>query len=325
MGNKIKDCIYGEFEIDEVLVELINSNAVQRLKGIHQVGATYLIDPKLNVTRYEHSIGVMLLIRLLEGSLEEQIAGLLHDISHTAFSHVIDFALNNKNEDYHEMIYDEVISNSQIPKILKKYGYNYKDILDDETKWTILEKDAPKLCADRIDYTLRDMYRYGYTNKSEIDLFINELYVVNGEIVVKSTDKAKWFLDLYYKEVVDFFMEPINGYSYNKLSKAIKIAMENNELTMEDILKADEEVMNILKNSKDNRILKLIDSLNSSVNLRINEDKYDIHIKGKVRLIDPSIYINNKVLALSEVDADIKQINENVMNKIKKGVYIEIL
>lgn len=325
MGNKIKDCIYGEFEIDEVLVELINSNAVQRLKGIHQVGATYLIDPKLNVTRYEHSIGVMLLIRLLEGSLEEQIAGLLHDISHTAFSHVIDFALNNKNEDYHEMIYDEVISNSQIPKILKKYGYNYKDILDDETKWTILEKDAPKLCADRIDYTLRDMYRYGYTKKSEIDLFINELYVVNGEIVVKSTDKAKWFLDLYYKEVVDFFMEPINGYSYNKLSKAIKIAMENNELTMEDILKADEEVMNILKNSKDNRILKLIDSLNSSVNLRINEDKYDIHIKGKVRLIDPSIYINNKVLALSEVDADIKQINENVMNKIKKGVYIEIL
>lgn len=325
MGNKIKDCIYGEFEIDEVLVELINSNAVQRLKGIHQVGATYLIDPKLNVTRYEHSIGVMLLIRLLGGSLEEQIAGLLHDISHTAFSHVIDFALNNKNEDYHEMIYDEVISNSQIPKILKKYGYNYKDILDDETKWTILEKDAPKLCADRIDYTLRDMYRYGYTNKSEIDLFTNELYVVNGEIVVKSVDRAKWFLDLYYKEVVDFFMEPMNGYSYNKLSKAIKIAMENNELTMEDILKTDEEVMNILKNSNDNRILKLIDSLNSNVNLRINEEKYDIHIKGKVRLIDPSIYINNKVLALSEVDADIKQINENAMNKIKKGVYIEIL
>ncbi len=325
MGNKIKDCIYGEFEIDEVLVELINSNAVQRLKGIHQVGATYLIDPKLNVTRYEHSIGVMLLIRLLGGSLEEQIAGLLHDISHTAFSHVIDFALNNKNEDYHEMIYDEVISNSQIPKILKKYGYNYKDILDDETKWTILEKDAPKLCADRIDYTLRDMYRYGYTNKSEIDLFTNELYVVNGEIVVKSVDRAKWFLDLYYKEVVDFFMEPMNGYSYNKLSKAIKIAMENNELTMEDILKTDEEVMNILKNSNDNRILKLIDSLNSNVNLRINEEKYDIHIKGKVRLIDPSIYINDKVLALSEVDADIKQINENAMNKIKKGVYIEIL
>lgn len=250
---------------------------------------------------------------------------MLHDISHTAFSHVIDFALNNKNENYHEMIYDEVISNSQIPKILKKNGYSYKDILEDETKWTILEKDAPKLCADRIDYILRDMYRYGYTNKSEIDLFTSELYVVNGEIVVKSVDRAKWFLDLYYKEVVDFFMEPINVYSYNKLSKSIKIAMENNELTMEDILKAYEEVMNILKNSNDNRIIKLIDSLNSNVNLRINEEKYDIHIKGKVRLIDLSIYINYKVLALSEVDANIKQINENAMNKIKKGVYIEIL
>ena len=28
----------------------------------------------------------------------------------------------------------------------------------DEKKWTILERKAPKLCADRVDYTLRDMY-----------------------------------------------------------------------------------------------------------------------------------------------------------------------
>lgn len=78
MDNKIKDFIYGEFEIDDVLVDLINCDAVQRLKNIHQVGATYLVKEDLDVTRYEHSVGVMLLIRLLGGSLEEQIAGLLH-------------------------------------------------------------------------------------------------------------------------------------------------------------------------------------------------------------------------------------------------------
>lgn len=75
---KIVDKIYGEFEIDEVLAALIESNAMQRLKGVHQGGASFLVHENWNVTRYEHSVGVMLLIRQLGGSVEEQIAGLLH-------------------------------------------------------------------------------------------------------------------------------------------------------------------------------------------------------------------------------------------------------
>ena len=325
MGNKIKDCIYGEFEIDDVLIELINCGAVQRLKNIHQVGATYLVNKDLNVTRYEHSVGVMLLIKMLVGSLEEQIAGLLHDVSHTAFSHVIDFVLDNNEEDYHEIIFNEVVMNSEIPNILKRYGYNYKDILMNEEKWTILERKAPRLCADRVDYTLRDMYRYGYTNKSEVDLFVKDMCIANGEIVVKSIDKAKWFLDLYYKEVVDFFMSPLNAYAYDKLAKAIKFATNTKELHMKDILKTDAEVIEILNKSKNNDLLNLVNSLNSDIKVRINENKYDIHIKGKVRLIDPSVYINNKVFSLSNLDYNVNEINNKVKDIINKGVYVEVL
>ena len=111
----IYDEIYGEFEVDKVLEELILSKPVQRLKGIHQGGASYLVNEKWNVTRFDHSIGTMLLIKILGGSLEEQIAGLLHDVSHTAFSHVIDFVFENKEEDYHEKIYSSVIKESEIP------------------------------------------------------------------------------------------------------------------------------------------------------------------------------------------------------------------
>ncbi|GAA0863226.1 HD domain-containing protein [Paraclostridium tenue] len=325
MGNKIKDYIYGEFEIDDVLIELINCSAVQRLKNIHQVGATYLVNKDLNVTRFEHSVGVMLLIKMLGGSLKEQIAGLLHDVSHTAFSHVIDFALDNNEQDYHEIIFSEVVINSEIPDILKRYGYNYKDILMDEKKWTILERKAPKLCADRVDYTLRDMYKYGYTNKSEVDLFIKDICIVNGEIVVKSIDKANWFLDLYYKEVVDFFMSPINAYAYDRLAKAIKLAINTNELHIKDILKTDNEVIEILKKSKNNDLLNLVNSLNGDIKIRINENKYDIHIKGKLRLIDPSVYINNKVFALSDLDYNVNEINNKVKDIINKGVYVEII
>lgn len=325
MENNIVDYIYGEFELEDVLIELINCDAVQRLKYIHQVGATYLIKEELNVNRLEHSIGVMLLIRMLGGSLKEQIAGLLHDISHTAFSHVIDFVFDNSDEDYHELIFDEVVINSKIPYILNKYGYDFKEILENEEKWTILEKKAPKLCADRVDYTLRDMYKYGFTNKNEINEFLKNIQVVNGEIVTNDIESARWFLELYYTEVIDFFMNPINGYSYDKLSKAIKIAIDENELNLKDILKTDNEVIDILNRSENNKIKNLMKSLNKNVKLRINEDKYDIFIKGKTRLIDPGVGIRGKVYSLSELDNSVELINTKAKAKMEKGVYIEIL
>lgn len=325
MENNIVDYIYGEFELEDVLIELINCDAVQRLKYIHQVGATYLIKEELNVNRLEHSIGVMLLIRMLGGSLKEQIAGLLHDISHTAFSHVIDFVFNNSDEDYHELIFDEVVINSKIPYILNKYGYDFKEILENEEQWTILERKAPKLCADRVDYTLRDMYKYGFTNKNEINEFLKNIQVVNGEIVTNDIESARWFLDLYYTEVIDFFMNPINGYSYDKLSKAIKIAIDENELNLKDILKTDNEVIDILNRSENNKIKNLMKSLNKNVKLRINEDKYDIFIKGKTRLIDPGVGIRGKVYSLSELDNCVELINTKAKAKMEKGVYIEIL
>lgn len=51
------------------------------------------MNKEWNVTRFDHSVGVMLLVKKLGGSVEEQIAGLLHDVSHTAFSHVVDYVL----------------------------------------------------------------------------------------------------------------------------------------------------------------------------------------------------------------------------------------
>lgn len=118
--------------LEPVLTDLIHSKAVQRLNGIHQGGACFLVNPAWNISRCEHSIGVMLLIRRLGGSLEEQIAGLLHDVSHTAFSHVADDVFNMENEDYHEQMFRQWVKQSDIPWILDTYGFKDEDILYDE-------------------------------------------------------------------------------------------------------------------------------------------------------------------------------------------------
>lgn len=322
---KVIDSIYGEFEIESVFEQLIRTKEVQRLKGVHQGGASYLINPKWNVTRYEHSIGTMLLTRLLGGSIEEQIAALLHDISHTAFSHVIDFTLKNNEADYHEKIYDKIVEASDIPEILSKHGYDYKDILFNETKWTILEKSAPKLCADRIDYTLRDMYHYGFIEEEEVKYFLSNLKVIDGEIVITSIETSEWFVDVYYKEVIGFFMNPLNVYAYDRLSKALKIALDLNEITLDDLLEEDDNVYKRLEKSNSNDILRLIKSINSKVTLVENKEEYDIFQKNKLRIIDPTIVIEDKLFKSSDKSNLIHILTEKALNKFKEGIYIKII
>lgn len=52
----LEDKLYGSMEVEPVLRDLVNSRPLQRLKGVHQAGAAYLVCPEWNVTRYEHSI-----------------------------------------------------------------------------------------------------------------------------------------------------------------------------------------------------------------------------------------------------------------------------
>ena len=106
------DDLYGKVEIVEpVLWDVIASDALQRTKGISQHGITALLGITPPFSRFDHAVGAMLLLRRLGASLEEQIAALLHDVSHTAFSHVIDYVFHNHSgQSYHENWKEEIVS-----------------------------------------------------------------------------------------------------------------------------------------------------------------------------------------------------------------------
>ncbi|UPM55045.1 HD domain-containing protein [Gottfriedia acidiceleris] len=320
----LNDRLYGQYNIDQVLVELIETKPIQRLKRIHQAGATVLVDHHFNGTRYDHSIGVMLLIKRLGGSIKEQIAGLLHDVSHTAFSHVIDFVFDNSEENYHETIFEKVILDSEIPSILEKYQIDIKEIFDID-KWEILEKELPKLCADRIDYTLRDMHTYFGIPKKEIELFLNSLVIVNGEICVNSIEMAEWFTVIYYKLAIDYFLGPISIYSYDSLSKIIKLALQKGISKLDDLLLDDMQLMTLIQESNDKEIQELINSLYAKVELEENEQDYDIHRKGKRRIIDVPVSLDGKTVQLSSLLSDnIAKMNKIAIEKSEKGTFVKI-
>lgn len=321
----ISDYLYGEFEIDDVLAELLLSKPMQRLKGIHQGGASYLVNSRWNVTRYEHSIGVMLLIKQLGGSLEEQIAGLLHDVSHTAFSHVIDFVLENEAEDYHEEIFNEVIQKSEIPIILKKNNLDYEQLLLNAATWHLLEQPAPDLCADRVDYTLRDMYTYGKASFEEIQNFLNDIIIYQGKMCLKSIKSAEWFVKTYYQEVLDFFMDPLNVYAYHKLSLTLKLALNKKIITLADFLKEDEELIVLLKSSNDRQVQGLLKQLHPNVKVKVDQIEFDIYQKNKTRHINPLLYDENRLIRASEVSENVRKMNAAAEEKFQQGVFVKII
>ncbi|AIS58877.1 HD domain-containing protein [Listeria ivanovii] len=320
---KITNPIYGTFEIEKVLEELIASPSVTRLGEIHQGGASYLVNPLWNVTRLEHSIGVMLFIRRFGGSLEEQIAGLLHDVSHTAFSHTVDEALKLEKEDYHEQIFKDFVKKSTIPTILEKYGYSYEKILADISKWKILEQEAPELCADRIDYTLVDLYRHEKISLAEATYFLDKLVVINGQIYLTDVPTAEWFVEQYYSEVIDYFYDPLNIFANEILAIALRLALQQETITTADFQLTDAELLAKLMQNPD--VKEQIQVLWSDVRLEENHSDYTFHQKKKTRLINPSVLVNGLLIPVADISEKVRKMNRVATQKSQAGIYLKVI
>jgi HD superfamily phosphohydrolase len=212
----VKDNIYGSFEIKEkVLLELIKSSAIQRLKDVSQFGVPDKYYSFKGFSRYEHSVGVMLLLRKLDATIEEQIAGLLHDVSVLAFSHITDWVFGKGRkgvEDYHNSIHEQFVKQTEVPKIIKKHKFVIKRILNEEN-FGLLERNAPDLCADRVDYALRE-FKY-WLNPKAVNVSLKSLINYKNEIIFDDVSSAYVFASSFLKlqKLHWGAADPVNRYS----------------------------------------------------------------------------------------------------------------
>ena len=69
------DRVYGEQAITEpVLLDLIESPALERLKDVDQAGYFEPHFPGTKHSRFEHSLGACLLLRMYGSPIEQQLA-----------------------------------------------------------------------------------------------------------------------------------------------------------------------------------------------------------------------------------------------------------
>ena len=315
---KIIDKLYGEFEINEpVLIDLLNSNALNRLNGISMAGF-YPAYPQLSsdeINRYYHSIGVFLLLRKYNASLEEQIAGLIHDVSHTAFSHTVDYIRENleeqKNQDGQDNIHENFVKNSDINTILKKYNIDIDYILND-SHFTLKENNIPNICADRIDYSLRQGFVvYNIIDEKEKDRILNSLTNNNGTFVFKDFDTAKFFADFFWKMDDNEWAGMKSAVMFAISGKLFQRAIEKKYILFEDFYNyKDKDIIKIIKDhlAEDQELKKYFDYLNLPIENYKNEKEDCIRqVFCKVRKIDPQfISKDNSLLRVSDIDKDFK-------------------
>ncbi|MFA6255184.1 MAG: HD domain-containing protein [Patescibacteria group bacterium] len=316
--------IYGRFIITEpVLIELIKSPALQRLKGVGQNGAhDFHYTSPGPFTRFQHSIGVMLLLRKFNAPLTEQVAGLLHDVSHTAFSHVADFVFNSHTtQSYQDTKLAQALEIQGINKILTKHHIKPKEILAQENL-PLLEKKLPDLCADRLDYTLQEptLKKLKMTDPKYL---LENLTVWHNQFIFKNKKSAKIFAALYLKMNQVLWCNPLEATIYQVLADIIKLGLEKKLIQKKDLFTTDQLVLTKLK--KDPILAQKIIKLKTIRAKVVPKSQAELHIYSKTRVVDPYFMKNNKLVRLSMVDKGYNKQTGAWLKTAKKGFYIKIL
>ena len=188
MTERTINCpIHGVITLTPRMCTIIDTPEFQRLHRLRQLGVTHHVYPSATHTRFEHSIGVSHLAKILLTSIHIkqpnlgiddnlielfQIAGLLHDIGHGPFSHLYDDEIiNPEEEDHHETRGITIFKN-----MIQKYSlaFDKREIefiinlieptkkLQNEWLYQIINNKLCSIDVDKIDYIQRDCYHLGF-------------------------------------------------------------------------------------------------------------------------------------------------------------------
>lgn len=298
-----KDTLYGNVAIDEpLLLELIHSRAMQRLHGVLQHGVTALIGLTSPVTRFDHSLGVMLLVRRLGGDLHEQVAALLHDVSHTAFSHVIDYVVQDHDgQSYHDRHKASFLAGTDVPQILARHGYAWPIFLD-ESRYPILEQPAPRLCADRLDYFFRDSIDLGLAEPEDVQQALDRLAVVDGRIAATDLHTARWLAQTYIAADDASWSNFREVGLYELAARAIRRALALGLLTEPDLWGTDRVLWRRLREHDDPELQHWLQLVSPATSFAWDTQQPTFLVSTKIRTIDPDVLQDGRLLPLSRLD-----------------------
>lgn len=325
------DTIYGSFDVEEpILLDLIACRGVQRLKGVHQYGVLRYATPMEEYSRYDHSVGVFALLRKFDCSVAEQVAGLLEDTSHTAFSHVADFVFDHHSFDtsYQDDIHGWYLRNSGIAGILEKYGYSVDKVHPRNGQLIALEQPLPAMCADRIEYNLQGGLRRGLLTQDEVDTLLRDLRYDEPHWYFTSVASAKKLARVSLNMTENVWGSAWGLLIYTWASDALKHALKTNRITHDDFhFSTDDAIWQRLIDSQDPVITERMNRILNFEKLfrHCDPSEQDVYVRGKFRGIDPLVKTTSGLKRLTLIDADYRKEYETVQAVMKRGWSLKVI
>ena len=240
------------------------SKSMQRLKGVDMnCGLQFTSHPGFSsyssYSRYEHSVGVACIIWYFTHDKKQTLAGLFHDISTRAFSHVIDFVRKDYlvQESTEDNTRQFILQDTVIMNQLLCDGISVDEVSDYHV-YPIADNDSPRLSADRLEYTLGNLLNYRKCTIEEIEKYYKDLTVGvsedgKQEIMFQNPDIAEEFafgaLSCGMIYSCDF-----DRYGMEKLAEILRKGLKDKTIMESDLYLSEVEVVNKLSHS-DLRIL----------------------------------------------------------------------
>jgi hypothetical protein len=165
-----------------LIMDLIQTPEVQRLRRIRQLGVGHLVFPGAEHTRFNHALGAMALMQDALGSLSEKgtpispeeqtaalAAALLHDVGHGAFSHTLEHQLiaDFEHENMSRVLL--VCLNERLDGALDRTLAIFDDTYERPFFHQLV---SSQLDMDRLDYLRRDSF---YTGVAEGEVGVQRL------------------------------------------------------------------------------------------------------------------------------------------------------
>lgn len=310
------DDIYGEHEIDEpIILELINTSAMQRLKGIDQAWYLEPYFPDSSRSRFDHSVGVYLLLKKYWAPLEEQISWLIHDVSHGTFSHCLDYVFaewSQKQQNHQDNIFESFIRKTDIPDILQRYDRDIEYILDD-IHFPLKETMLPDLCADRIDYSLRDAQKYKACTLDQISYILDHLVVKEGKRVFTDFSSAKAYAELFHHVNETYYASKEAALMFHTVGDYLKHAWQHGYVDRDDFYTTDKQILDKIASyiESDEQLAIYWQRMDNLVPYTNDPMDFDFTIFCKNRVVDPLFMEDNEIKRVSDVDSAWKMVVKN--------------
>lgn len=276
----LRDAIHDYIHVDHLLIwHLINSQEMQRLRRVKQLGGTYQVFQSAEHSRFVHSLGVYQVVRrmleteCLDNELSDydklcvMCAGLLHDIGHGPFSHSFEGVFGENHEDITvRMILEQSEVNDILTRLDSHLPHDIASIIQHtHPNQILIQMVSSQLDADRMDYLLRDSYMTGTTyGQFDMSRILRTMRICDGKIVYKESGvqaienyilaRYHMYWQIYYHptarsyehllqciflRVKDLYLE---GY-YFKTHLEYLYPFLDDQLEVEDFVKLDESIV----------------------------------------------------------------------------------